>query len=307
MLFEYQQSVQRFLRDARMQRFNPSDLTNYINRARRMTAYRAECCRVLTPISGSITGWTVTNPGTGYSANPTFTVSAPDFPSGTLPSPEGAQATAAGIVSLGQIQAIFSQFGGYGYFQPTMTITDPTGSGATATPTMSFINQLNEGQEVYPLSTISFAANPGVRGAFAVIGITVIYANYRYTLRWYDFATYQAKIRQYPFQYKYVPSWVTQFNQGSNASFYVYPLPSQHYQYECDCLVFPSDLVSDNSPEIIPFPWSDAVPFYAMHLASLEAQQLNAAAFYLKLFEDMMPKFSVAARPWRTANPYGRY
>lgn len=306
-LNDYLQKVQRFLRDARQQIHNPDDLLTYVNEARRMVAYRAECIRILTPISGPIAGWSVTNPGAGYSAAPTLVVSPPDFPSGRLPFPRGDQAIAIATVQSGTVAAIFSQYGGDGYFQPTLTITDPTGTGATAIPQVAPINVVNQSQEVYPLSGINFSQNPGVLEAYAVLGITIIYANYRYSLPIYDFETYQAMIRNYPFQYTYVPSFASQYQQGASADFYLYPPPSQTYQTEWDCLVVPLDLLTNQSVDIIPRPWIDAVAFYATHLAFLEQQNYNAAEYYRKMFDDLMPKFGKAARPWRTVNPYGRY
>lgn len=306
-LNDYLQKVQRFLRDARQVIHNPDDLIAYVNEARRMVAYRAECIRVLTPISGPITSYSVTNPGSGYSALPTLTVSAPDFPSGRLPFPSGDQAVAIATVQGGTIAAIFSQYGGDGYFQPTIDITDVSGADATATPVVDGINLVLQNQEVYPLSGINLSQVPGALEAYAVLGITIIYANYRYALPIYDFETYQAMIRNYPFQFTYVPSFASQYQQGASADFYLYPPPSQTYQSEWDCLVVPLDLLTNLSVDIIPRPWIDAVAFYATYLAFLEQQNFNAAEYYRKMFEALMPQFGKAARPWRTVNPYGRY
>ena len=162
-LFEYLEQTQRFIRDAKQDFIDPQNIITYINRARREVAMKCQCIRVLTPISGSIIGWTVTNGGTGYSSSPTVTVSSPDFPSGRLPYPNGSQATAQAVVQNGVIVAIESAYGGYGYYQPIITITDSTGKGATATPQMSFINQLNQAQEVYDFSNIDVSQFPGCR------------------------------------------------------------------------------------------------------------------------------------------------
>ena len=118
----YLQQCQRFLREAGQELINPGDLISYCNRARREVAMRAQAIRVLTPISGSIIRINITNGGTGYTDTPTITVSAPDFPSGTLPKPNGDQATATAIVNNGVIQSIDIVYGGYGYYQPTVTM-----------------------------------------------------------------------------------------------------------------------------------------------------------------------------------------
>ena len=307
MLFEYLKQTQRFLREQRQEMLNPEDLISYINRARREIAGRCECIRVLTPISGAITSWTVTNQGSGYSNSPTLTVSAPDFPSGTGKYPTGSQATASAIVQSGKIIQIDSSYGGSGYFEPTLTITDATGTGATATPTLTWLNAVYQGQEVYNFSDIDLSMNPGCDSVFNVRSISLLYNNYRFSLPKYAFSVYQAMIRQYPYQYQYIPTFSSQFGQGAAGSFYVYPLPSQTYQCEYDCLCLPSDLIDDQSYEAIPKPWQDAVPYFAAHLAFLELQNFNAAQGYLALYEKMAQQYSNYARIGRVVNPYGRY
>lgn len=306
-LFEYSKQVQRFMREARQDLINPSDLVNYINRARREVAEATQCVRRLTPIGGQIVSWTVTNPGSGYSSTPTFTITPPDFPTGRQPSANGKQATATGIVTGGQISAIFSQDGGNGYFLPQMTITDSTGSGATATPTLSWINLLKLGQEVYNFSDVDVSMFPGCGPVFAVKDLSVIYSNYRYSLPRYAFSVYQAMIRQYPNQYEYVPTFCSQFGQGTDGSIYAYPLPSQTYQWEWDCFCLPQDLIDNQSVDVIPQPWSDVVPYFAAHLGYLELQNLNAANFYLQLYDKMCLRKSSYSRIGYVTNSYGRY
>jgi len=307
MLNEYLLQTQRFLREQNQVFNNPEDLISYINRGRREVAMRTQAIRVLTPISGAITGYTITNGGSGYSATPTVTVTPPDLPSGRLPNPLGAQAIASAIVQGGVIAAIDSTYGGSGYFQPQVTITDTTGHGATATPVLSFINTLNTGQEVYPFSGIDLSMFPGCDAVYYVRSVSILYNNYRYTLPMYAFSVYQAMIRQYPFQYQYVPTFTSQFGQGTDGSFYSYPLPSQQYASEWDCLVLPSDLIDDQSYEALPNPWRDAVPYFGAHFAMMELQNYNVAKFYLDLYEKQALSYSNFARIGRGVNPYGRY
>jgi hypothetical protein len=136
----------------------------------------------------------------------------------------------------------------------------------------------------------------------------VIYTNYRYSLPMYAFSVYQAMIRQYPFQYQYVPSFASQFGQGAGGSFYAYPLPSQTYQWEFDCFCLPTEMLLDNSvPEAIPQPWTDAVQYMAVQLAFQELGNLNAAKYYEQQFDNRTLGYSSQARPGRMTNPYGRY
>ncbi len=303
----YLQQTQRFLREARQDFLNPQDLLEYVNRARREVAMRAMCVRRLTPISGSIETVTVTAGGSHYSANPTVTISAPDFPSGTAPYPNGDQATATAVVSAGTIQSIQVTYGGHGYFQPIVTITDATGSGATATANIVGVNKIVLGQEQYPLSAIDVSSFPGVSCVFMVLGISIIYADYRYSLPVYSFSTYQALIRQYPFQYTYVPTFATQTHQGADGTIFMYPLPSQTYQVEYDCFCLPQDLTAPNSEDVIPQPWDDVVPYFAAHLAFLEIQNMNASEYFFKKYNEMLIRYSTAARFGRAISYYGRY
>ena len=266
---------------------------------------RTQCVRVLTPISGSVLSIDVTAAGSGYTA-PTVTITPPDFPSGVLPYPNGLQATATATQIGGQITSINIVNAGSGYFQPQVTINDPTGTGATGVPTLSTFNQLAEGQEVYPFKNVDLSPFPGVGAIYMVRSVSLIYANFRYSLPMYSFSTYQAKIRQYPFQYQYIPTMGSQFGQGTEGSFYLYPLPSQAYQMEFDCQCLPMDLQTDNDVEAIPEPWTYAVKFYAAHLAFLELQNWNSARGMLELFDQYATRYSHYARPGRPTNPYGR-
>lgn len=305
-LFDYLKQTQRFLRDARQEFNDPADLIDYVNRARREIAMRAQCLRVLTPISGQCISASVTNAGTGYTSTPTVTISDPDFPSGTLPFPNGDQATAAAIVSGGSVASIDVTYGGYGYFQPTATILGGGGTGATATLALSYINQLAAGQEVYAFSSVDLSSFPGVQSVYLIKSVSLLYSNYRYSLACPSFSSYQASLRAYPLQYQYVPFYCAQYGQGTAGSFFMYPLPSQAYQMEWDTLCLPQDLTDDQSVEALPQPWTEAVPYFAAHLAYLELQNHNFARGYKELFDEFMHRYSVYARPGRVSNPYGR-
>lgn len=309
LLNEYLQQTQRFLREQSQLLENPADLIEYVNRARREIAGMTQCVRRLTPISGQVVSATVVKGGQDYSSQTTVAITAPDFPSGKLPFPSGAQATALPIIVGGILQAVDITYGGDGYFQPQVTVTDPTnaGSGAEVTLALSPINIVNPNQEQYPFSGIDVSMFPGVASVYSIRSVSLIYANYRYSLPCYSFTTYQAFVRQFPFQFTYVPTFCSQYGQGADGSFFLYPWPSQTYQIEYDCFCLPQDLTDNNSVDVIPQPWSDTVPYFAAHLAYLEMQNANMARMYLDLFDKMTGRKSNWARPGRVTNPYGRY
>ncbi len=303
-LNEYLKQAQRFLRENNQDLINPADLVSYANRARREVAMRAQAIRILTPISGQVVTATLISGGTGYT-NPTVTISAPDFPAGTTPFPNGLQATALATLQAGVITDILIQNGGSGYYQPTVTITDATGTGASATVQVSPINLLAQGQEVYPFSQVDLTAFPGVESVYWVRRASIIFSNWRYSTRVYSFTTYNAQIRTFPFQYQYAPFFCAQFGRGTSGSFYMYPQPSQAYQLEWDCQCLPSDLLDDLSPEAIPAPFTDAVPYFIAHLGYLELQNFNAAQYYLSLFDQYMGRYQKYTQPGNAIDAYG--
>lgn len=305
-LFSYMKLVQKLIADTSQSLINPSDLIDYINRARREVAMRAQCLRALPPTSGGVTTITVTAPGSGYT-NPTVIVSPPDTPSGRQTYPNGAQATATATVAAGEIVNIDVTFGGAGYYQPLVTITDPTGTGAAATALTSPVLSLVQGQEVYSFADFPLDNFPGYGPVYSVRSVSVIFANYRYSLPMYSFSEYQAMIRQFATQYAYVPTMCSQFGQGASGSLYLYPLPSQPYQLEVDCYCWPQDLETDQDVEAIPDPWTQAVAWLATSYCYQELQNLNAAEYYNRKFEMQMPRYRSAASPGRAVNPYGRY
>jgi hypothetical protein len=307
-LNDYLKQCQRFTREAKQDFIRPEDMISYINRARREVAMRAQCVRRLTPISGSVIGATVTAGGSGY-VSPVATISAPDFPSGTQPMPNGDQATAIATQVGGVINSVQISYGGHGYFQPIVTITDATGpgTGATATLKLSPINVIVQGQEVYNLSDINVSMFPGVDSVYLIHNTTVIYSNYRYGLPQYSQSVYKNFVAQYPNQYEYVPSFSCQTGQGTSGQIMMYPIPSQTYQVEYDCFCLPQDLRDNQSVDVIPKPWDDAVSYFAAHLAFLDIQNYNVGNMYLDLYDKMLLRYSQYTRMGRVVNPYGRY
>jgi hypothetical protein len=306
-LFDYLEQTRRFMADKRMTLLNEQDLTVYCNRARREVAMRSQSLRVLPPISGSVypESSSISAVGTGYS-NPTLTITPPDFPSGQASFPNGLQATGTISESGGTLTALSITLGGYGYFQPVASITDPTGQGGSVTLGTTFINQTVQGQEVYPFSSISVSSFPGVGSIYAVRSVAILFDNWRFLTMCASFTDYQAQLRVLPTQYEDVPVVCAQFGQGTAGSLYMYPLPSQAYQMEWDCVCLPQDLTTNQSVEALPQPWTDAIPHYMAYLAFQELQNMNSARWHYEQYDMFMRRYSSYARLSRASNQYGR-
>jgi len=71
---------------------------------------------------------------------------------------------------------------------------------------------------------------------------------------------------------------------GQSGSFYVDPIPDDVWTLYLDCACFPITLVNDTTVEAIPYPFTDAVPFFAAYYALLgsqtQARRADAEAYY---------------------------
>lgn len=316
MLNTYLKQVQRLIGyDETQALYSLDDLTDFVNQGRQQVAAQGQCIRVSTPVNGSIMEIQVTNPGTGYTA-PTVDISPSDAPSGSGTYPRGAQATATAQQIGGKISNVSVGNGGGGYFAPAVSISDPTGTGATLLPVLSPLNQTYFGQEVYKYSDIDLAPFPGVGAVISVRSISIIWAQWQYSLSWVSFTKYQALIRQYVSTFYAPPVWACQFGQGVDGSVHVYPTPDQSYAWTWDCCCLPSDLEDDQSPEAIPDPWRAAVPYWAAHIALLSRaaqipQLLPLAMRYWNekdggMFQAMMRRARAFSAPGRISSMYGR-
>lgn len=79
-------------------------------------------------------------------------------------------------------------------------------------------------------------------------------------------------------------SW-SQYAQGVNGSLYFSPTPSATVTANIDTICYPVALVTDATPEAIPYPWTDAVPYFAAYLALLSAQSAGRQADANRMFE----------------------
>lgn len=74
-----------------------------------------------------------------------------------------------------------------------------------------------------------------------------------------------------------IPTTWSQLGLGGGGNLYLYPTPSASETVTVDCVIVPQDLVDDTSPEILSYPWTNAVKFYAAYYAYMNSQR-NADA-----------------------------
>ncbi len=111
------------------------------------------------------------------------------------------------------------------------------------------------------------------------------------------------------------PEVWSQFGQGSagagsitgggtgtvaSGSFYIDPPPDAVYLLTCDCECYPAALTADTEPELIPYLFTDAVPYFAAYLALMSAQtniRLEYAKQMLELYGVFVQRAMKAAAP----------
>lgn len=98
-------------------------------------------------------------------------------------------------------------------------------------------------------------------------------------------------------------SW-SPFSVGLGGSFYVGPKPTGVFTLQVDGLWDVVDLVSDATPDALPFPWTDAVQFYATFLAFTDAQRPRDADASLSLYENFSKRARGGVTPLRDQRTY---
>jgi hypothetical protein len=133
-----------------------------------------------------------------------------------------------------------------------------------------------------------------------ILGVQVIFGNTRYSLRWYDYTYFTAFYRPWK-QYRQLPVAFSIY--GPNIV-YIAPPPNIDYpQSEFDTAIIPDNLINDNTEDIIPEPYSDAVKYYAARLAKLRMQQYEEALAFDKLYTQRTNELN-AMYPRRIHNIY---
>lgn len=300
MLSEYITRTQLFLGvDSTSTLYPTTNLVTFINMARQRIAAQGQCVRILLPPYGRVGNLVVTSSDT-YVSPPTVSISAPDM----VTSQPGVPATASVVMAGNVVSYLSITNPGSGYFAPTVTFNSGR-SAAYAVPTA--LCATSGMQQIYTFAQFStlVRAQAGVSSILAIQGISFLWGNLRYSRAAVSFSKFQALINNYNALYD-VPSVVANYGQGENGSFYVWPIPNMAYGMEIDCICTPQNLIDDSSPEAIPAQWTDAVPYYATHLALLGAQRFDDGDSWEKRFNARMKQIRAYSQPGASANPYGR-
>ena len=294
MLTSYEQQTQRLLHDPNAQAYALGDIDKYINIARNQVAIEGECCRALLS-GGMVTALAITSGGTGYTTPVKVTISG-----------VGNQATATATQAGGIVNSVTLTSGGWGYLTaPTVTVTDGPGTGAVITPTIDNSATTVTNQEVVPFSAlntvlatwnsnaVSGSPNPivGLKQVIKVFSVACSQSGtFKPMLTPVIWSLYQAYLRIYQNTQQNYPIYWSQYGQGVNGSIYLFPFPAQPLQMDVDVCATVVDLTSDSTPEAIPYPWTDAVPYYAAYLAYENSSRKEDADRMFKMYSMFMKR-----------------
>lgn len=290
-LSDYISQLRLLIHDLNASDFTDANLTGFINQARNRVALDTQCVRQyipglntiaqqeIYPLSGFVGGLNVTSGGTNYT-NPTITIGAPG----------GGGTTATGIAVLQNgiiIGANVTNWGTLYASAPTVSVTDPTGTGAVIAP-ITGINIVNWLQP-----------------------IDILWGNLRINFEYLPFLEFNVYPRAYNQQFGRPGVFTVLLG---NQSIYLYPIPDQAYPMAISVAIQPNALVNttDVDNQVI-YPWNDAVQLYAAHLSYASIQNLGMADYYyaggdprkpLGKYELRVRQLPPAITPYRITNPY---
>lgn len=93
------------------------------------------------------------------------------------------------------------------------------------------------------------------------------------------------------------PNTWSQLGTGQGGNLYFYPTPSTTETVTVDCVIIPVNLVDDTTPEILGYPWVNAVKYYAAYYAYMNSQRNADADRMLQLYKLHMQMYSEQATP----------
>lgn len=137
----------------------------------------------------------------------------------------------------------------------------------------------------YDFSSIDLTNAPsGAGGVFSVRQAAYVVASglLRVTLR--PFAWFAQYSLMQPVPTAGPPSVAAQLGQGTSGSLFVNLLDGP-YTMSLDCTCLPEPLADDTTPEAIPYPWTECVPFFAAFYALLSAQRASDADEMMKRYQ----------------------
>ncbi len=84
------------------------------------------------------------------------------------------------------------------------------------------------------------------------------------------------------------PTVWSQLTQGATGTLVFNPVADTNYSVVVQAGFLPAQLLTDLTPEVIPYPWTDAVPYFAAYLSYMNAQKGEDAGRMLQQYQQYM-------------------
>lgn len=162
---------------------------------------------------------------------------------------------------------------------------------------------LASGTQQYPMSAIT----PSGTGVGPIVNVQAVYypygGGYVYVnpRQWSYFNTFLLCVATLPTG---APTDWTQYGPGEFGVLYFNPVPNTGYTVILDSVCVPVPLVTDSTPEAIPYPYTDAVPFFAAYYAYMSAQRGADADAMFQRYQEFVGRANMGSEPGFPRSPY---
>lgn len=273
----YITEVRRLLHDANANFYTNSQLTDYINGARKRVVRDTGCLRDVqtttipcAPVAGGATpniwseGLVVNTNDYVFSNIYIYKVTsggilgtqAPPYPSGTY------------------------------VYPPSTPFTD-------GTATLQYAGKCE---------LIPYASLPEGLNTLDVVNINLYWGNSRIPLRYMPWTDFNARLRYWQ---NYVGTPIAYSIYGQS-TIYIGPIPDQSYTLDLDTVLLPEDLVNLADEDSIDEPYSSPVKFYAAYTAKYYEQSFGEAEIYLGQYKQQVQAVQASVYTRRMPDPYSQ-
>jgi hypothetical protein len=273
----YITEVRRLLHDANANFYTNSQLTDYINGARKRVVRDTGCLRDVqtttipcAPVAGGATpniwseGLVVNTNDYVFSNIYIYKVTsggilgtqAPPYPSGTY------------------------------VYPPSTPFTD-------GTATLQYAGKC----ELIPYASLPEGVN-----TLDVVNINLYWGNSRIPLRYMPWTDFNARLRYWQ---NYVGTPIAYSIYGQS-TIYIGPIPDQSYTLDLDTVLLPEDLVNLADEDSIDEPYSSPVKFYAAYTAKYYEQSFGEAEIYLGQYKQQVQAVQASVYTRRMPDPYSQ-
>jgi hypothetical protein len=273
----YITEVRRLLHDANANFYTNSQLTDYINSARKRVVRDTGCLRDVqtttipcAPVAGGATpniwseGLVVNTNDYVFSNIYIYKVTsggilgtqAPPYPSGTY------------------------------VYPPSTPFTD-------GTATLQYAGKCE---------LIPYASLPEGLNTLDVVNINLYWGNSRIPLRYMPWTDFNARLRYWQ---NYVGTPIAYSIYGQS-TIYIGPIPDQSYTLDLDTVLLPEDLVNLTDEDSIDEPYSSPVKFYAAYTAKYYEQSFGEAEIYLGQYKQQVQAVQASVYTRRMPDPYSQ-